>query len=182
VFHHHYYDAIARVKCSLSRSDGDSNRFLTSWWFIPHTNHTHRLSELQVTNDTISVSAAGQIMDRQYQGPLDCQESGLVCPWAHSSRPCRTPFSTNMRTRVNPDPNGATGFTVERYFIRPAKCEACVQHDKRDEQWLVFNRHRQKLQAPQNPIWLPTTYSARSLFIHQHLVIFMIASIAKAFR
>jgi hypothetical protein len=23
---------------------------------------------------------------------------------------------------------------VERYFIRPAKCEACVQHDKRDEE------------------------------------------------
>jgi hypothetical protein len=43
MFHHHYYNAITRVKCSLSRSDGDSNRFLTSWWFIPHTNHTHLL-------------------------------------------------------------------------------------------------------------------------------------------
>jgi hypothetical protein len=39
MFHHFYYDVVARVKCSLSRSDGDSNWFLTSWWFIPHTNH-----------------------------------------------------------------------------------------------------------------------------------------------
>jgi hypothetical protein len=60
VFHHRYYDAVARVKCSLSRSDGDSNWFLTSWWFIPHTNHTHWSSELYVTNDTISVSVARQ--------------------------------------------------------------------------------------------------------------------------
>jgi hypothetical protein len=39
MFHHYYYDAVARVKCSLSRSDSDSNWFLTGWWFIPHTNH-----------------------------------------------------------------------------------------------------------------------------------------------
>jgi hypothetical protein len=43
VFHKHYYDDVAQVKCSLSRSDGDSNRFLTSWWNILHTNHTHSL-------------------------------------------------------------------------------------------------------------------------------------------
>ena len=55
-------------------------------------------------------------------------------------------------------PNSATSFTVERYFIRPAKCEACVQHDKRDEQRSVLNRHRQKLTAPQNPVWLPPTF------------------------
>jgi hypothetical protein len=60
VFHHHYYDAVAQVKCSLSRSDGDSNRFLTSSWFISHTNYTHRLSELQVTNDIISINVVGQ--------------------------------------------------------------------------------------------------------------------------
>jgi hypothetical protein len=43
VFHKHYYDEVAQVKYSLSRSDGDSNRLLTSWRFIPHTNHTHPL-------------------------------------------------------------------------------------------------------------------------------------------
>jgi hypothetical protein len=44
VFHNHYYDDVAQVKCSLSRSDDDSNRFLISWWFILHTNHTHPLN------------------------------------------------------------------------------------------------------------------------------------------
>jgi hypothetical protein len=43
VFHKHYHDDVAQVKCSLCRSDGDSNRFLSSWWNIPHTNHTHSL-------------------------------------------------------------------------------------------------------------------------------------------
>ena len=42
VFHKHYYDNGAQVKCSLSRSDDDLNRFLTSCWFIPHTNDTHQ--------------------------------------------------------------------------------------------------------------------------------------------
>jgi hypothetical protein len=60
VFHHHYYNVVSRVKCSLSRSDGDSNRFLTSWWFIPHTNHTHPLKWAQITNDTIQVNVAGE--------------------------------------------------------------------------------------------------------------------------
>ena len=49
VFHSPYYEDRAHVKCSLSRSDGDSNRFLTSWRVIPHTNHTHQSSELQIT-------------------------------------------------------------------------------------------------------------------------------------
>ena len=43
VFHQYYYDEVTQVKCSLSRSDSDSNRFLTSWWFIPYTNLTYPL-------------------------------------------------------------------------------------------------------------------------------------------
>jgi len=40
VFHKHYYNDEAQVKCSLSRSDGDSNRFLTSWRvYSPHKPH-----------------------------------------------------------------------------------------------------------------------------------------------
>jgi hypothetical protein len=81
---------------------------------------------------------------RSIQGPPDCQDA----PWAHSSRPCRTHFSTGTCTRVGPDPNHVTSFTVERYFIRPAKCEACVQHDKRDEQRSVLNRHRRNHYIP----------------------------------
>ena len=49
VFHSPNYEDRAHVKCSLSRSDGDSNRFLTSWRVIPRTNHTHQSSELQIT-------------------------------------------------------------------------------------------------------------------------------------
>jgi hypothetical protein len=40
---------------------------------------------------------------RSTQGPPDCQESGLACPWAHSSCPCHTPFSINTRTCVDPN-------------------------------------------------------------------------------
>ena len=41
VFHSPYYEDEAQVKCSLSRSDGDSNRFLTSWRFYsPHKPHS----------------------------------------------------------------------------------------------------------------------------------------------
>jgi len=49
VFHSPYYEDEAHVKCSMSRSDGVLNRFLTSWRGIPHTNHTHWSSELQIT-------------------------------------------------------------------------------------------------------------------------------------
>ena len=41
VFRSPYYEDEAHVKCSLSRSDGDSIRFLTSWWvYSPHKPHS----------------------------------------------------------------------------------------------------------------------------------------------
>jgi len=41
VFHSPYYEDRAHIKCSLSRSDGDSNRFLTSWRvYSPHKPHS----------------------------------------------------------------------------------------------------------------------------------------------
>jgi len=41
LFHSPYYKDKAHVKCSLSRSDGDSNRFLTGWRFYsPHKPHS----------------------------------------------------------------------------------------------------------------------------------------------
>jgi len=41
VFHSPYYEDRAHVKCSLSRSVGDSNRFLTSWRvYSPHKPHS----------------------------------------------------------------------------------------------------------------------------------------------
>jgi hypothetical protein len=83
-------------------------------------------------------------MDRTTQGPPDSQDT----PWAHSLCPRHTPFSTSLPIRVYPSSNSVTSFTVERYFIRPAKCEACVQHDKRDEQRSVLNRHRRNHYSP----------------------------------
>ena len=41
VFHSPYYEDEAHVKCSLSRSGGDSNQFLTSWLvYSPHKPHS----------------------------------------------------------------------------------------------------------------------------------------------
>jgi hypothetical protein len=141
MFHHHYYDVVTRVKCLLSRSDGDLNQFLTSWWFIPHTNHTHLLKWATSHQWHFPGRHRGiTIMDRTTQGLSDSQNA----PWAHSSRPRHIPFSTSLPIRVYPDPNSVTSFTVERYVIRPAKYEACVQHDKRDEQQSVLNQYRRK--------------------------------------
>jgi hypothetical protein len=83
-------------------------------------------------------------MDRTTQGPPNSQDT----PWAHSSRPHHTPFSTSLPIRVYPGSNSVTSFAVERYFIRPAKCEACVQQDKRDKQRSVLNRHRRNHYSP----------------------------------
>jgi hypothetical protein len=83
-------------------------------------------------------------MDRTTQEPPDSQDAR----WAHYSRPRLIPFSTSLPAQVYPGPNSVTSFAVERYFIRPAKYEACVQHDKRDEQRSVLNRHRQNHYSP----------------------------------
>jgi hypothetical protein len=100
------------------------------------------------------------------QGLPDYQDA----PWAHSLRPCHTPFSSSTRTRVGPGPNHVTSFAVERYFIRSAKCEACVQHDKRDKQRSVPNRHRRKTNRTPEPCLVASNFFARSPILHQHMV------------
>jgi hypothetical protein len=168
MFHHHYYDTVTRVKCSLSKSDGDSNRFLTSWWFIPHTNHTHPLKWATGHQWHFPGGRRGiTIMDRTTQGPPDSQDA----PWAHSSHPYHTPFSTSLPIRVYPSPNSVTSFAIKRYFIPPAKCEACVQHDKRDEQRSVLNWHRRETNSTPETCLVASNFSIRSLIIHQHMVI-----------
>jgi hypothetical protein len=113
------------------------------------------------------------IMDRTTQGLPDCQDA----PWAHSSRPRLTPFGTSLPIRVYLGLKSVTSFTVERYFIRLAKCEACVQHDKRDEQRSILNRHKHKTNSTPEPYLVASNFSIRSLVIHQHMVIFRISSI-----
>jgi hypothetical protein len=108
-------------------------------------------------------------MDRTTQGPPDCPDA----PWAYSSRPRTTPFVTSLPIRVYPGPKSATSFAVERYFIRPAKCEACVQHDKRDKQRSVLNRHRRKTTSTLEPYLVVSNFSVWFPIIHQHMVIFL---------
>jgi hypothetical protein len=45
--HSSYYDEIAQVKCSLSKSDGDLNRLLTNWRGTPNINHTTVFCEIR---------------------------------------------------------------------------------------------------------------------------------------
>jgi hypothetical protein len=107
-------------------------------------------------------------MDRNTQGPPYSQDA----PWAHSSRPHLIPFNTSLPARVYPGPNSVTSFVVERYFIRLAKYEAYVQHDKRDEQRSVLNRHRRKTNSTPEPCLVASNFSVQSPIIHQPMVIF----------
>jgi hypothetical protein len=83
-------------------------------------------------------------MDRTTQGPPTARTHlGLTLrvPVTPPSAPvCQSEFILAR--------NSVTSITVERYFNRPAKCEACVQHDKRDEQRSVLNRHRRNHYSP----------------------------------
>jgi hypothetical protein len=113
------------------------------------------------------------IMDRTTQGSPDCQ----AAPWAYSLRPHTTPFITSLSIRVYPSPKSVTSFAVERYFIRSAKCEACVQHDKRDKQRSILNRRRRKTTSTPEPCLVASNFSIWSPVIHQHMVISQISSI-----
>jgi hypothetical protein len=94
VFHNHYYDDIAQVKCSLSRSNGDLNRFLTSWWFLLHTNHTHRSNELQVTERIILIKSWVR-QASPYLGATRLPRIRYNCPWPHYCAPMVTATSSN---------------------------------------------------------------------------------------
>jgi len=90
VFHSPYYKDRAHVKFSLSRSDGDSNRFLTSWRVIPHTNHTYWSSELQITILHYLGPIRGFGRHRQYPRTVSATEVSKVYQGC-APRPCRSP-------------------------------------------------------------------------------------------
>jgi hypothetical protein len=106
------------------------------------------------------------VMDRTTKGPPNCQDA----PWAHSSRPCHTPFSTSLPIQIYPGSNSVTSFVVERYFIQLAKCETCVQHDKRDEQRSVLNRQRRNHYSPKPYKTPPGLHSSINTWVtfHEH--------------
>jgi len=90
VFHSPYYEDRAHVKCSLSKSDGDLNRFLTSWRVIPHTNHTHWSSELHITMLHYPRPNRGFGRHRQYPRTVPATEVSKVYQGC-APRPRRSP-------------------------------------------------------------------------------------------
>jgi hypothetical protein len=166
VFHDQYYDAVIRVKCSLSRSDGDSNRFLTSWWFIPHTNHTHPLNWATNHQWHYPGKCHGRNWGRNTQGPPVSQDA----PWAYSSRPHHTPSASICAPVLIP----------ARIMLLASRSKGTLfgQLNVRH----AFNMTRgtsngrslidtdEILIAPQNPIWLlPTFPSGLQLYINTWL-------------
>jgi hypothetical protein len=83
-------------------------------------------------------------MDRTTQGPPVARTHlGLTV-----RVPVILPSALVCQSEFIPAQNSVTSFAVERYFIWPAKYEACVQHDKRDEQRSVLNRYRRNHYSP----------------------------------
>ena len=134
VFHKHYYDDEAQVKCSLSRSDGDSNRFLTCWRvYSPHKPHSlikwatdHRIA-LSRTNSRVwqappvPRTVPATEVSKVYQGCAHRADSLVVLLNHHQYSAYIGPI---------PGPDSAQASRSER-LILPAMCGACVQHDKR---------------------------------------------------
>ena len=99
VFHSPYYEDEAHVKCSLSRSDGDSNRFLTRWRVIPHTNHTHWSSDPQITILHYPGPIRGFSRHRQYPRTVPTTEVSIVYQGC-TPRPRRSPQPSPIQRMV----------------------------------------------------------------------------------
>ena len=131
VFHKHYYDDGAQVKCSLSRSDGDLNRFLTSWRvYSPHKPHsmikwgTGHHNTLSSTNSLV----------RQAPPVPEDRSGGWRIQGIPRLRVAPSSFSSTIaNTAHGGSTPGPDSFQASRskWLILPAKCGACVQHDKR---------------------------------------------------
>ena len=135
VFHQHYYDEVTQVKCSLCRSDGDSNRFLTSWWFIPYTNLTHPLKwgiDHRVNYLGIS-SLLGTTCTR---GPTDCSlvlsSRPHVLPHLLQHSALRAIYSARIISQLH----GRKVLYSASYGMRSTWPEV--------QQRSVLNRHRRK--------------------------------------
>ena len=132
VFHSPHYVDRAHVKCSLSSSDGNSNQISDQLViFIPHTNHTHWWSELQVT-----------IL--HYPGPIHGFD--WHSPYARAVSTTEVSKDTKVARRALivllnlhqyyvyigtiPGPDSVQASRSE-WLILPAMYGACIQHDKR---------------------------------------------------
>jgi len=153
VFHSLYYEDRALVKCSLSKSDGDLNRFLTSWQvYSPHKPHSlikwatgHRVT-LSRTNlwvrQTPSVPE-----DRSDDWGIQGIPRLRVAPSSFSSTSGSRGIQGIPRLRAAPSSFSSTSTNTSRtsgrfparivFRLRGrndfllAKCGACIQHDER---------------------------------------------------
>jgi len=132
VFHSPYYEDRAHVKCSLSRSDGYSNRFLTSWRvYSPHKPHSlikwatdHHVAPIQeqFAGLTGTARTQGPFRRPRYPRYTKVVHRTLIVLLNHHQ------YSAYIGPISGPD--SAQASRSERLFL-PAKCGACVQHDKR---------------------------------------------------
>jgi len=132
VFHKYYYDDGAQVKCSLSQSNRDSNRFLTSWRvYSPHKPHSPAKVSYRSPYCTIQDQFAGLTGTARTRGPFwrprypsytKVARRALVVLLNHHQ------YSTYIR--LIPSPNSVQALWLEQ-IILPAKCGTCVQYDKR---------------------------------------------------
>jgi hypothetical protein len=159
VFHKHYYDEVAQVKCSLFRSDGDSNRFLISWWFLPHINHTHPLKWVIGHQINYSGQVAGSTGTTVPRGRL-------TASWPYHRAHVATRYQRQYSVLwLTPGPNSFLASRSE-WLILPVKHGACVQHDSRDDNDQSLT-DTDGITTVQNPARL------RPISIyHQHLVLF----------
>jgi len=131
VFHSPYYEDRAHVKCSLSRSDGDSNQFLTSSRVIPPhkphslikwaTDHHITLSRTKSRVRQAPPIPKDRFGDRGIQGIPRLR----AAPSSFSSS-----ISNTAHGDSTPSLDSVQASQSER-LILPAKCGACVQHDRR---------------------------------------------------
>jgi len=131
VFHSPYYEDEAQVKCSLSKSNGDSNRFLTSWRVYslhkPHslikwaTDHHNTLSRTKSQVRQAPPVPEDRFGDRGIQGILRLH----AAPSSFSSTITNTTHGGST-----PGPDSVQASRSERLILQ-AKCGACVQHDKK---------------------------------------------------
>jgi len=132
VFHKHYYDDGAQVKCSLSRSDGDSNQFLTSWRvYSPHKPHSPAKVSYRSPYYTIQDQFTGSTGTTRTQGPFRRPRYPRYTKVA-----CRALIVLLNHHQYSayigpiPGPDSVQASRSERLILL-AKCGACVQHDKR---------------------------------------------------
>jgi len=131
VFHSPYYEDEAHVKFSLSRSDGDSNRYLTSWRvYSPHKPH----SPIKWATDHRITQSRTKSWVRQAPPVFEDHSGDWGIQGITRLRAVPSSFSSTItNTAHGGSTPGLDSVQASRseWLILPVKCGACVQNDKR---------------------------------------------------